>query len=284
MSSRRGRRIVAVVLLLVAVTVGFFVAGLRNDIIITRYQLGVAGVQSPIRVAVIADTHSCRYDDDQQQIANMVRAENPDVITLVGDIVDDDLSYERGLDTVRHMPEIAPTFYVAGNHEYWSGRAREVKKELSGMGIHVLAGDTEEVDVNGQPLLVSGIDDPDADIYDPQTGNSFDDQAERLRTVSSETPRLLLSHRPERTDLYKSLDVDVIFSGHAHGGQWRIPGLLPNGLYAPNQGFFPKLSRGIHDLGGGRELIISRGLSRESTSIPRLFNPPEILIVDLVPA
>jgi len=92
---------------------------------------------------------------------------------------------------------------------------------------------------------------------------------------------LLLSHRPDMTDLYESLRFDLVVSGHAHGGQWRIP-LLLNGLYAPHQGLFPRYAGGLYRL-NGTNLLVSRGLSRETTPLPRIFNRPEVVIVDIVP-
>lgn len=263
--------IAAVVLVLMASTLAI---GMRNDVVVTRYHLGVSGIKTPIRVAVVADTHSCRFEDGQQEIANLVRPQNPDVIVLAGDIVDDVLPMQRGLDTVRQLPQIAPTFYVSGNHEFWSGQADRIKTEIAAMGIHVLAGDVEEIDVDGQRLSVAGLDDLDV-------GGDFANQVARLQSLPSETPRLLISHRPELTSIYQGLDADVIVSGHAHGGQWRIPIAPGQGIFAPNQGFMPPLTSGIHQLAGGQRLVISRGLSRESTPVPRIFNPPEVVVVDL---
>lgn len=260
-----------------AVLAGAAAWGHHPEIVITRYRLAVPGVTTPVRLAVVSDTHSCVFADHQQEIAHLVRAEQPDVIALAGDIIDDDLPFERGFDTVRGMPAIAPTFYVTGNHEFWSGQAPQIKATMASMGIEVLAGDSREITVRGQRLSVAGLDDPAA-------GPAREAQVERLRASSSDAPRLLLAHRPEQTALYESLQADVIVSGHAHGGQWRAPVVLENGLFAPNQGLFPRLTGGVHQLAGGRQLVISRGLARESTPVPRLHNPPEIVVADLEPA
>ena len=93
---------------------------------------------------------------------------------------------------------------------------------------------------------------------------------------------ILLSHRPERVADYTGRGFDLVLSGHAHGGQWRIP-LLGVGLIAPNQGLFPRYAGGTYNL-EGTTLVVSRGLARESTRIPRLYNPPEVVVVDLVPS
>ena len=102
-----------------------------------------------------------------------------------------------------------------------------------------------------------------------------------LSPAAEEGYTILLAHRPERIGAYRQYPFDLVVSGHAHGGQWRIPGLL-NGLYAPNQGLFPQYAGGCYDE-DGMAFVVSRGLARESTRIPRLFNPPELVVVDLVP-
>ena len=98
-------------------------------------------------------------------------------------------------------------------------------------------------------------------------------------TAGTEIFTVLLSHRPELFEIYQKYEFDLVLSGHAHGGQWRIPGLL-NGLFAPNQGLFPKYAGGRYDYAGGT-MIVSRGLARESTKVPRIFNRPELVVVDV---
>ncbi len=249
-------------------------AGLHSEVVVTRYRIGVSGVKTPIRIALVTDTHSCVFADDQQEIATILKTEQPDVIALAGDIIDDDLPFQRGFETVKNFPDIAPTFYVTGNHEFWSEQADRIKKTMSALGIEVLAGDIRTIQVQGQELSVAGVD-------DPEVGSDFAEQLSRLHANSSPAPRLLLSHRPELIDLYSKFNTDVIVSGHAHGGQWRIPLLLEQGVFAPNQGFLPSLTGGVRELAGGQQLVISRGLARESTLVPRFYNPPEVVIIEL---
>lgn len=96
--------------------------------------------------------------------------------------------------------------------------------------------------------------------------------------MDSQDLTLLLAHRPERIEDYEEIQPDYVFSGHAHGGQWRLPLLLEKGLFSPSQGFFPKYSVGINEF-DSFTMVISRGLSRESTRVPRFYNPPEIVVV-----
>ncbi len=270
----RKRRLV-IVLLILSVVTAFFIIGLRNEIVVTKHHIAVPGVHAPIRVAVIADSHSNKFADNQQELANILKRENPDLILLAGDIIDDVLPFQQGFDAIRQFPDIAPTFYVTGNHEYWSGQVDQIKKDMEALGIHVLSGDTHIVELAGQQLAIAGLDDPEVGTEELKR------QIARIEASSSDIPRILLSHRPERIDMYEKIDADVIVSGHAHGGQWRIPVLLDQGFYGPDQGFFPKIAGGVHELAQGQKLLMSRGLTRDSTRVPRFYNPPEIVIMEL---
>ena len=184
---------------------------------------------------------------------------------------------ERALATVEALAEAWPVYYVTGNHEFWTGRVEEVRELLRARGAVVLEGESLTATAAGQTLRIGGIDDPNVgeDIW-----------REQLETVTAaqdgETFSILLTHRPERVEDYAGRGFDLVLAGHAHGGQWRLPGLI-NGLIAPNQGLFPRYVGGRYALDGDTTMIVSRGLARESTRIPRLFNRPELVVVDILP-
>ncbi|WP_049617850.1 MULTISPECIES: metallophosphoesterase [unclassified Streptococcus] len=251
----------------------FIVLGLRNNVVITEYHISDKKLNDKMKVALIADTHSCDYGKDHKEITDKLEKIKPDLVFLSGDIVDDQLPMKKGFILVEKISKKYPTFYVTGNHEMWSGKHDYIKEKISSFGVKVLSGDSEIVKVNGTSINIMGIDDPDI-------GESiYSKEYEKLEKVYKNGLTFLLAHRPERTFDYSELGVDYIFSGHAHGGQWRVPILLDKGLYAPNQGLFPKFTKGITQLDRGK-LIVSRGLSRESTRIPRFYNPPEIVVIN----
>ena len=178
---------------------------------------------------------------------------------------------------VKALAEQYPTYYVTGNHEFWSGQVEEIKENMTACGAAVLAGAWEDVTINGQNLRICGVDDPAA-------GEAVW-RAQLARAAAQADPDLftiLLTHRPERVEAYRGRGFDLILAGHAHGGQWRLPGVV-NGLLAPDQGLFPPYAGGRYELEGGT-LIVSRGLARESTRVPRVFNRPELVIIDVTPA
>ena len=254
------------------------VVALNDSLTTRRYEVRSEKVREPVRLVLLTDLHSCAYGAGQRKLLDAVEAQHPDLVLLGGDIVDDDpsLDEENAWTVVRALAERYPTFYVTGNHEFWGGRPEELKRRMEAYGATVLEGACETVIFQGQPLGICGVD-------DPAVGKeSWEVQLDRAAAEADpDYFNILLTHRPERVDRYEGRGFDLILAGHTHGGQWRIPGLL-NGLLAPNQGFFPQYAGGRYQIGESA-LIISRGLARESTRIPRLFDPPEVVVVDVLP-
>ncbi|HEO6600499.1 metallophosphoesterase [Streptococcus agalactiae] len=259
-------------IIIIILSIVFIILGLNNNIVKTKYIIEDKRVQSNFKVIFIADTHSCSYGENQRELLDKVSEEKPDLILLGGDIIDDKLPMKVGLSTIKSLREYAPTYYVTGNHEIWSGRHEMIKEKIKNLDIEVLEGNKDTLKIKGNEMVIAGIDDPDI-------GEEYYIQLENLKKLKSDKITFLLAHRPEKIDDYRKIDIDYVFSGHAHGGQWRIPLILEKGLYAPNQGIFPKYTVGINKF-DKFSLIVSRGLSRESTRIPRFFNPPEIVIVN----
>lgn len=245
---------------------------------VRTYTISTHKLVRPVRLALVTDLHSCRYGDGQSELLTALEAAHPDVVLLGGDIVDDELPEEPAWTFLRQVAQQYLSCYVTGNHEFWSGRVEKIKDEMEALGITVLDGDTTPLVTDGEPFLVAGVDDPAVgeDQWQAQLDACAQETAPQLFSV-------LLTHRPERVNAYAGLGFDLVLSGHAHGGQWRLPGLI-NGLLAPNQGLFPAYAGGQYTLDDQTtHLIVSRGLARESTRIPRLFNRPELVIIDVLP-
>ena len=239
-----------------------------------RYEIPLAPLEAPVRLALVTDLHSCRYGEDQRALLDALEAEAPDALLLGGDIVDDVLPTEPAFLFLEEAARRWPCVYVTGNHEFRSGQAEAFCARIAELGIHVLRGSQITLELNGQPVDHLGLD-------DPACGVSYAGQL----TALQDRPRtghasILLAHRPERYADYAALGCDLILNGHAHGGQWRIPILL-NGLLAPNQGFFPAYAGGLYRRDGSEIQVVSRGLARESTQVPRIWNRPELVILQL---
>ncbi len=261
-------------LIIIGMVVLFIIYGMRSLLVIQAYVVDSDKVSEPIRLAVIADLHSCDYGIEQKELLDAIDGATPDVIVMVGDIVDDVLPSNNAKTFFEGIAYNYPCYYVSGNHEYWSGDIEGVKSLISSYGMIVLEGEQQIIEVNGQKISISGID-------DPEIGEK--EWLHQLMTVDHQIEEaifsVLLTHRPERIDAYNLTEFDLVLAGHAHGGQWRIPGLL-NGLVAPNQGLFPKYAGGIYEF-DNQKMIVSRGLARESTRVPRIFNATELVVVTI---
>ena len=264
--------------------------------IVRYYDIKAQKGSSQVRIVLVTDLHSCYYGQGQEKLVSAIHAQSPDMLLLGGDIFDDEMS---DTNTERFLARIAgqyPCYYVTGNHEYWSG-AEEFTVKMSILkkyGVTILSGVCETIEVNGVMINLCGVDDPDSYMVrfdreqDPQGYkrakiqkiNTFNQQLDALKAqAQKEYFTILLTHRPELFENYVSRGFDLVLCGHAHGGQWRIPGVL-NGLFAPNQGLFPPYAGGRYER-GNTTMIVSRGLAKESTFVPRIFNPPELVGVTI---
>ena len=256
---------------------------LWTGLVVRTYTLETAKLDQPVRLLLLTDLHSTVHGREQQALIDLVRAQAPDAVLLSGDIADDEVPH-RGTELL--LEAVAgkyPCFYVTGNHEFWAEGTEEILEMFRRYGVTVLAGTWSDLTVRGQTIRIFGVDDPEG--FEAAPGEAVPagwlEQWETCRAGLEEgTFSVLLSHRPELTELYRGSGFDLVVSGHAHGGQVRVP-LLLNGLYAPNQGFFPRYAGGLYDL-DGTALAVSRGLS--ISRLPRVFNPPEAVVIDLVPA
>ena len=265
-----------------AVVAAVSVAGVWYELpVVTKYEVAVAGDKvkgDGIRLAVVTDLHSCRYGFKQRALVENVADSRPDAVLMVGDIFDDRLPDEGAKDFIVAVVSNYPCYYVSGNHEYWSERVHEMKKWLREVGVTVLEGEVVTAELKGTLVDFCGVDDP------TYICGEWDEQLRRVCERSDPSHlRVLLSHRSERVPEYGSCGFDLVVSGHAHGGQWRIP-FVGRGVCSPDQGFFPQYVGGEYSLSRGTRMVVSRGLARESTPLPRFFNHPELVLVDLRPS
>ncbi len=245
---------------------------------IVHYSVEAPEITSEIRIALITDVHSCYYGKDCEALIEAICEQEPDVVLFGGDIFDDDQDDWNAEALVQAIGNRYKSYYVTGNHEYWSGQVAEILPIFLENQVTVLEGAYETITVNGQEINICGIDDPEAAIY--TDAESFYQQLTNVADVEKNgNYTVLLSHRPEYEKQYFRYGFDLVLCGHAHGGQWRIP-FLVNGMYSPNQGIFPKYAGGRYDFKEGT-MIVSRGLARESTPLPRIFNRPELVIVTI---
>ena len=268
------------ILPVLAILVVLALIALDERLILRTYTVASPKLTAEVRLAVVTDFHSSDNADD---VVAMVASCAPDAVLLVGDLFDDDTQNrppERTLSLMRQLSAQYPCYYVSGNHEAWTGEMDALYQQTADAGVTVLRMSSGVLTVRGQRIALCGVPDPYEMVFSgaPDTEEQL---RQALENVDSADFTVLLAHRPELLAKYAQFPLDLVVSGHAHGGQVRIPGVL-NGLYAPNQGWFPKLAGGAYTQ-DGTTLIVSRGLAVR-TRLPRIFNRQEVVLVRCVPA
>lgn len=262
-------------LLVLAAAVVLTCIGLDQRMIVRRYTIETDKVDAPVRLAVVTDLHGNDYGPEGSHLTAPLEKEQPDAILLVGDMFSADGDATDELAFFHTLSDLAPTCYVPGNHEYWEYDLPALCADIRAAGVHVLDQNCLPLQINGQTVNICGIPDPVSGV---DTGEALARAADAIHLKGY---TVLLSHRPELFGQYAATgDFDLVLCGHAHGGQVRIP-LLVNGLYAPDQGLFPKYAGGRYDE-SGTTMIVSRGLSKQQQwYIPRIFNRPELVLVTI---
>lgn len=226
------------------------------------------------KIVHLSDLHNETFGQHQKDLIDKILAEDPDLIVVSGDSVDRYTgNWENSMTVLEELAKVKPVYFSTGNHEYWSSIHKDSAAILAETGAIYLKNENLWIEKNGQKISLSGIDDP---WYFEEEGGF----KRTLLDMSRELPEgfhMLISHRPERQEQYIEAGFDLVFAGHAHGGQIRLP--FTQGLIAPNQGLFPKLTGGLHEK-KDKFLMISRGLGNP-LKYPRFFNGPEIVVLTL---
>jgi predicted MPP superfamily phosphohydrolase len=255
----------------------------NNAVGITKYEYINSKIPKGFdsyKVIQISDLHNKNY---RGRLSKKIREVNPDVIVITGDLIDRrNTRIDIATEFVHQIAMIAPIYYVSGNHEQLSGKYDELKKALENLNVKIIENSYVTLNKNGDEIGLMGIADPA--IMQSEGTYLWSNSSEYVKNSISkllediETDfNILLSHRPEQFNIYKDMNVDIVFSGHAHGGQIIIP--FVGGLIAPNQGLFPKYTQGIYS-DESTSMVVSRGLGNSVFPL-RVFNPPELVVVTL---
>lgn len=261
---------------------GLFCVWQNNSIVISRsdyYSPRLPKAFDNFKIVQISDLHNKMFGENQKNLLKKVESLEPAIILITGDLVDRrKFDLETAMYFARGAVQIAPTYYVSGNHEAWSGEYTEIKEQLLEVGVLVIDDTAIEISKGDSAIQVLGLSDPDFLTSNYLEGTNTSRLAEQLgQLAQSDQFKILLSHRPELFDLYCANDIDLVFTGHAHGGQIRIP--FVGGLIAPDQGLFPKYTSGSYN-NQSTTMYVSRGLGNSVFPV-RVFNRPEIVAVTL---
>lgn len=273
------KRLVFIGITLAAIAV--FCHWQNNDIVTTRIDFqnsGVPGRFEGCKIVQVSDLHNEVFGRDNARLLKKIREAQPHILVITGDLIDSrKTDQEAALAFIREAVEIAPVYFVSGNHEKNSGIYPHLQAQLSQAGVKIL-DDTGIILQRGEDsIALLGLADPTFIGHGYNQEHTFSQTLTSIADDFRGEFTVLLSHRPEKMRLYVEQGIDLVFAGHAHGGQFRLP--LVGGLAAPDQGFFPKYTSGLYTE-GSTSMVVSRGLGNSIFPL-RLFNRPELVVVTL---
>lgn len=273
---------ILIILLIFVTALAVWVAWGNSALMVSEFSIQSERVPegfSGYKIAQVSDLHNAEFGDNNADLLALLEVEAPDIIVMTGDLIDSRKTDIAIASTfAAKAAGIAPTYFVTGNHEARIDEYDSLRASMISAGVTVLEDEAVTIERDGESISLLGIDDPSF-----QTDYLMGDAASVAQTALNALVdgkaafTVLLSHRPELFDTYVDAGVDLVFSGHAHGGQFRIPFL--GGLIAPNQGFFPKYEAGLYTE-GNTNMVVSRGLGNSLFPF-RVNNRPELVIVEL---
>lgn len=272
----RGCLTALIILALIAAAAAFLIKDSREDLEISRYEVKSQKLPESFdgfKIVQLSDLHGAEFGEDGMELVEKVKELEPDIIALTGDFVTDEGDLAAVEKLAARLTELCPVYFVSGNHEFGSGLAVKVRNILERAGVKYLSNEYLTISRGEDGILLGGVEDPlaYADMLSP------DELAQKMNDAAPDAFKILLGHRNYWMTEYPELPVDLIFCGHAHGGLIRIPGV--GGLIGTDRRLFPDFDAGEYN-NGRYTLIVSRGLGN-SVPIPRVFNRPEIVCVEL---
>lgn len=281
MTKKRKIRLLICALALLALVIWTVWSNITLDV--TEYTIQSRSIPAAFdgfRIAQVSDLHNDAMGKTGGKLLAALRAAQPDIIAITGDMIDSrHTDIPAALEFAAEAVKIAPCYYVPGNHESRIEEYETFKQDLLDLGVTVLENEKVEFHRSGETVSLMGVIDPsfEADYWQVFPEDVMDKNVGDLSQESGFT--ILLSHRPELMDIYAEHSMDLVLSGHAHGGQIRLP--LVGAVYAPGQGLFPKYDAGLFQE-GDTQMVISRGIGNSLIPL-RFHNPPELVLITLNP-
>lgn len=254
----------------------------RFRLVTTEYELSYDNLPESFdryRIVQISDLHMRQYGENNEQLITSIKEQQPDIIVITGDLINrssdgvESGQAEAVQPLLAAFSNIAPCYFVSGNHEWASGEITELKAVLEQTGVTYLQNDYVTLKSGEDTIVLAGVEDPNgpADMITPA------ELVDKIRSDKPESFLLLLGHRNFWLEKYPELDVNLILCGHAHGGIWRLP--FVGGIIGEERQPFPQYTSGVYNE-GGYDLVVSRGLG-DFGKIPRLFNNPQLVSIVL---
>ncbi|MBQ7780102.1 MAG: metallophosphoesterase [Clostridia bacterium] len=283
-NKKRKKKLITVLSVFAFLLISFLIySHFENTVIeVTEYTVKSERLPSGFdgyKIVQVSDLHSADFGNEHNGLIGKIKACNPDIIVVTGDLcaTDKQSDIDSSVLFMKKAVKVAPVYYITGNHEAVLDKYTILMERIEALGVTVLNDEEVTVTVGEESIKLLGVSDPSFEKVTKEQEKTV--MREKLSGLapSGDSYTVLLSHRPEMFSIYSEYNIDLVFSGHAHGGQIRIP--FVGGLYAPGQGIFPKYTSGVHEK-NGTTLVISRGIG--SSSFPfRINNNPELICVTL---
>ena len=255
---------------------GAFLYWQDNGLMLTKmtYYGEVPKTFDGYKILQVSDLQNKVFGREQRPLLKKIHESAPDIIVITGDLLDRHegrTDVDSAMNFIDSIMDIAPVYFVSGNHEHQSGAWEELEERLVERGVTVLENGKSIIEKDGETITILGLADKSVNRY-------YDRMLHTLMAGQADSFNILLSHRPEVFETYVKENIDLAFTGHAHGGQIMIP-FTKIGIFAPHQGFFPKYTKGMYEK-DGTVMVVSRGLGNSSFPF-RIFNRPELIEVTL---
>lgn len=271
---KRKRIIIAILVITLALSVLVVARGMWENTALTvnTYHIDHGDIPEGFvgfRIAQISDFHDAEIGKKNEKLISMLRETSPDIIVITGDFIDSRRTdVDHSLKFANELVKIAPCYYVTGNHEGRIAEYADLREGLIRAGVRVLENESVELERNGDKITLIGVHDDNLGCDDTVVA-----EAGRIDEIFT----ILLAHRPVKFSVAVENEIDLVLSGHHHGGQFRLP--FVGGVFAPNQGFFPEYDGGLYSEGKS-VMIVSRGIGNSLFPF-RLNNRPEIVLIEL---
>lgn len=268
------RKILFIIILLLILALAILLADSNTRLVTTEYLVYSERLPKAfdgMRIVQLSDIHGKEFGTDNVKLLDAVKAAQPDIIALTGDLFDEHTEPYYPVSICRDLVKIAPVYYVSGNHE-WSDNPRSTFAAMEAEGVNVMRNEYVILEQAGESIVLAGVDDPNGP-YDMITRESFTSK------IKAETNDfiLMLCHRNTEFETWVKLNVDLVLSGHAHGGLIRLPFI--GGILTHSEDSGSKRIEGVF-IEGNTTMVVSRGIGNTGI-IPRLNNNPEIVIIEL---
>ena len=273
---------IIMLIIILSLFLGVYLYYENTKLYVSKYNIindKIADTFNNYKIVHISDLHNTKFKTLVKDLTKEIKKQNPNIIVVTGDLIDSKkYDLQVAMEFIEEIKDIAPIYFVSGNHEKWSSKNEEINSTLTEKGVIILDNEFDKITINDESIIILGMKDPSfypKEISADQTSYNLKETMDKIGNTNSF--KLLLSHRPELFETYVENDVDLVLTGHAHGGQIRIPFI--GGLIAPDQGLFPKYTGGIFTK-NNTYMIVSRGIGNSILPF-RINNRPELVIITL---